>query len=343
MKTLAIETSCDDTSLGIISQQEGVFTVEKLIAYSQIKEHNQYGGVLPEIASRLHSEKIVALLQEIGRKEIEDVDFISVTAEPWLPWSLIVGKSAATLLSAYFQKPLKNIHHILGHMFSLLIERKKSDLSFPLVVLTASGGHNDLYLMQTEPLEERIPTFRLQDLFIYKIGYTLDDASGESFDKVSKMLWGPYPWGPRISEQASKSQWNEQFAFKRIFLPLKDDGLFEFSFSWMKSQVSILLEKLHKEGKILTETDIQDIAYEFQEATIETLWKRLLKAAQYYGAKMIGMAWGVSANERLIQYLQTAIAWRKIDDEPLQLIYPKKKLYSTDNAAMIGVVGLMSE
>ena len=134
MKTLAIETSCDDTSLWIISQQEGVFTVEKLIAYSQIKEHNQYGGVLPEIASRLHSEKIVALLQEIGRKEIEDVDFISVTAEPWLPWSLIVGKSAATLLSAYFQKPLKNIHHILGHMFSLLIERKKSDLQCLIIV-----------------------------------------------------------------------------------------------------------------------------------------------------------------------------------------------------------------
>lgn len=338
MKTLAIETSCDDTSLWIINDENGIFTVEKLIAYSQIQEHNQYGGVLPEIASRLHSEKIVRLLQEIGWEEIKKVDFISVTTHPWLPGSLIVGKAAAHLLSAYFQKPLKEIHHIHGHLFSLLLEKKKEDLIFPMVVLTASGGHNDIYLVQKEQHSELTEYEQLNDFLIYKIGYTLDDAAWEAFDKVSKMLGGPYPWGPWISSEAGKGKPNEAFHFKRIFLPMKDEKFFEFSFSGMKSQVSFLLDKREKEGKSLTDQEISDLAFEFQEAMVETLGKRLLKAAKLYGAKMIGITGGVSANQRLIDYLQTEIQ----SLSGIQFIYPKKKVYSTDNAAMIGVVGLLS-
>jgi N6-L-threonylcarbamoyladenine synthase len=138
LRTLAIETSCDDTSLAIISYDGDTFTVETLLAYSQISEHQKYGGVLPEIASRLHSEKIIAILQSIGRDTIEQVDFISATTHPGLPGSLVVGKSVATMLSAFFHKPLVEVNHIYGHIFSILLERKLSDITFPMVILTAS-------------------------------------------------------------------------------------------------------------------------------------------------------------------------------------------------------------
>ena len=311
------------------------------------------------------------LILEIGKEEIEKVDFISVTTHPWLPGSLIVGKAAANLLKSYFNKPLKAIHHVHGHLFSLLLERGEEDLTFPMVVLTASWGHNDIYLVTDKPcppfwkegdqeVAEDLNTWSQKNpsskevsplnsfisenteqvgpFSITKIWYTLDDAAGEAFDKVSKMLGGPYPWGPWISEQALKGKENEAFHFKRIFLPLKDEQFFEFSFSGMKSQVSFLLDQLEKESKNLTEQDICDLAFEFQEAMVETLGKRLLKAAKMYGATTIGMTGGVSANQRLIDYLQTEIKktpW-------IQFLYPKKKVYSTDNAAMIGVVGLLS-
>ncbi|MDR2189836.1 MAG: tRNA threonylcarbamoyladenosine biosynthesis protein Gcp [Candidatus Peribacteria bacterium] len=180
MKTLAIETSCDDTSLAIITYEGDVFVVDQLLAYSQIADHQKFGGVLPEIASRLHSEKIIAILQNIGREKIQEVDFISVTTHPGLPGSLVVGKAVATMLAEYFQKPLVPVNHIYGHIFSILLGRKLRDITFPMVILTASGGHNDMYLVQ-------------EDLHIEKKGYSLDDASGEAFDKVSKMLGGPYP------------------------------------------------------------------------------------------------------------------------------------------------------
>ncbi|MBQ7074189.1 hypothetical protein IJM86_03895 [bacterium] len=141
-----------------------------------------------------------------------------------------------------------------------------------------------------------------------------------------------------MSSEAEKGKPNEAFHFKRIFLPMKDEKFFEFSFSGMKSQVSFLLDKREKEGKSLTDQEISDLAFEFQEAMVETLGKRLLKAAKLYGAKMIGTTGGVSANQRLIDYLQTEI--QKLSG--VQFVYPKKKVYSTDNAAMIGVVGLLS-
>ncbi|MDR0860089.1 MAG: hypothetical protein LBO09_03770 [Candidatus Peribacteria bacterium] len=150
VKTLAIETSCDDTSIGIISYDGDSFQVEKLLAYSQIADHQKFGGVLPEIASRLHSEKIIAILQNIGRDTIAEVDFISATTHPGLPGSLVVGKSVATMLAEYFHKPLLPVNHIHGHIFSILLERKLTDLTFPMVILTASGGHNDIYLVDAD-------------------------------------------------------------------------------------------------------------------------------------------------------------------------------------------------
>lgn len=349
MKTLAIETSCDDTSLAIIDNDNWIFNVEKIVMYSQIQQHIPYGWVLPEVASRLHSEKIVALIQEIWLENIQNVDFISVTTKPGLPGSLVVGRTAAHLLSEYYHKPLVEVNHIHGHIFSILLERKVEDLELPLVILTASWGHNDLYVVYKEQKEylKNLDTEKVWPFFVTKIGYTLDDAAWEAFDKVSKMLGGPYPWWPWISAQALKWKPNENFQFKRIFLPLKDNQIFEFSFSWMKSQVLQLLSHCEKEWKKLTEQDICDIAYEFQEATVETLWKRLIKAAKMYGAKTIAIAWWVSANKRLAEYVEYEAKERNESDYAtkkwlhVEFVHPVKNLYSTDNGAMIGVAGLL--
>ena len=349
MKTLAIETSCDDTSLAIIDNDNWIFDVEKIVMYSQIQQHIPFGWVLPEVASRLHSEKIVALIQEIWLENIQNVDFISVTTKPGLPGSLVVGRTAAHLLAEYYHKPLVEVNHIHGHIFSILLERKVEDLELPLVILTASWGHNDLYVVNKEQKDDlkNLDTEKVWPFYVTKIGYTLDDAAWEAFDKVSKMLGGPYPWWPWISAQALKWKPNENFQFKRIFLPLKDDQIFEFSFSGMKSQVLQLLSHYEKEWKKLTEQDICDIAYEFQEATVETLWKRLIKAAKMYGAKTIAIAWWVSANKRLAEYVENEAKERNESDYAtkkwlhVEFIHPVKNLYSTDNWAMIGVAGLL--
>lgn len=354
MKTLAIETSCDDTSLAIISHtQWWTFKVEKLIAYSQIADHTKFGWVLPEIASRLHSEKIIALLQEIGWDEIAKVNFISTTTHPWLPGSLVVGKSVATMLAEYFHKPLVPVNHIHWHIFSVLLDRKLTDIAFPMVILTASGGHNDIYLVETEQLgnpdQKSFAPCQVgspKGWEVIKKAYTLDDASWEAFDKVSKMLGWPYPGWPRISLQAKKGWPNERYHFKRIFLPKDADWNYTFSFSWMKSQVSFLLWKLKNENKNLTENDISDIAYEFQEATIETLANRLLKCRKEYDAKTIAIAGGVSANDRLVEYIENSlkssekILWKFSSPKFLS---PAKKVYSTDNWAMIWVAWILHQ
>lgn len=340
MKTLAIETSCDDTSLAIISNENGTFEVEKLLAYSQIADHQKFGGVVPELASRLHSEKIIALLQTIGFEEIEKVDFISVTTEPGLPGSLVVGKTVAYELGAFFKKEVVAVHHILGHIFSILLEKKLEELRFPLVILTASGGHNDIYLVeQKEKAESRpeFPSFNFAGFQITKVGQTLDDAAGECFDKVSRMLGGPYPGGLRISQKAALGKANPLVHFKRIFLA---HDKFEFSFSGMKSQVSFLLEKLRKEQIELTEDLICDIAYEFQEAVVEVLAKKLIQAGEQFGAQALALAGGVSANNRLCETIPELLEKKQISTP---FFTPTKKVYSTDNGAMIGVVGLLSK
>jgi len=394
VKTLAIETSCDDTSVGIVNFDGEGFSVDALLAYSQIADHQQYGGVVPEVASRLHFDKIIEVIKTIGLDKVQDVDVISVTTHPGLPGSLVVGKAIASLLSAYFSKPLVQVNHIYAHVFSLLLERKTSDIQFPMVVLTASGGHNDIYYVEStnsEQLRTNNDGIFFHSFWWYriaKIGYTLDDAAGECFDKVARMLGGPYPGGQRISEQALKSskyqvvsiktnnelrEWNEQITnneseanelqrddwsvddirFKRIFL---SKGGFEFSFSWMKSQVSFLLKKLEKNWKLkiedgklaIPEELVCDIAYEFQEAVVEVMVKKLVRAGIAFNAKTIGIAGGVSCNDRLWEYLNTQL--EMIDDKlemkwqqqkNIVCLRPMKKVYSMDNAAMIGVAGIL--
>ena len=145
MKTLAIETSCDDTSIWIINFDWKTFSVDNILAYSQVKEHNEFGWVVPEIASRLHSEKIIAVLNQIWRDKIQKVDNISVTAYPWLPWSLVIGKTVAAQLWEYFNKPVIQVDHIIWHIFALFLDRDMTQIEFPMIILTASGWHNNIY------------------------------------------------------------------------------------------------------------------------------------------------------------------------------------------------------
>ena len=355
LKTLAIETSCDDTSVGIVCFDGETFTVDSLLAYSQIQDHQKYWGVVPEIASRLHFDKIIEVIKNIGFDKIKEVDFISVTTHPWLPGSLVVGKAVASLLSEYFSKPLIQVNHIFWHLFSILLERNSSDIQFPFAVLTASGGHNDIYYVDSLKLEawslkpqwnenwEWLQRKEFGGYKIAKVGYTLDDAAGECFDKVARMLGGPYPGWQRIAEKALQWKHNPDVEFKRIFLSKEN---FEFSFSWMKSQVSFLLKQLEKNWKLnienwklqVPEELVCDIAYEFQEAVVEVMIKKLVRAGIAFGAKTLWLAGGVSCNDRLRDYLNTY--WpSKIEN--WIFIRPMKKVYSTDNAAMIGLAGIL--
>lgn len=352
--TLAIETSCDDTSLGIVRRDGESFVVDQLLAYSQVPDHQAYGGVVPEIASRLHSEQIIKVLSALDSQLIEKVDNICVTTTPGLPGSLVVGKTVAHMLAEWHHKDLIEVNHIHGHIFSLLLERSVKDIKFPMVVLTASGWHNDIYLIEKTDSRQRDSSIELEwplqqcgPFTIQKLGHTLDDAAGECFDKVSRMLGGPYPGGVWISEHAKKYSESEthdesqQVHFKRIFLSKE---WFNFSFSGMKSQVSILTRKREEEGIALTEDLICAVAYEFQEAVVEVLAKKLIKAGRAYGAKTLWISGGVSANDRLFEYANELLKEKRIKDTRIladRILTPTKKIYSTDNAAMIGVAWLL--
>lgn len=373
MKTLAIETSCDDTSLSVVEWTWETFVVEKMLSYSQVKTHQVYGGVVPEIASREHAHQILHVLfhlifgdqntVDIQKTEpdnvlrslndakvtsfFESISSISVTTTPWLPGSLSVGRSIAHFLSKYFEKPLIPVNHIHGHLFSLLIERNVSEIEFPMMVLTVSWGHNELYLISNQwQGGEKIGKYTIN-----RIGRTLDDAAGESFDKVSRMLWWPYPGGPWISKKAITWKSREDIQFTRIFLKASE---FNFSFSGMKSQVYRLLDSFTKEWKTLTEQDVSDIAKEFEDSVVEVLAKKLVKSGIQYDVKTIAIAGWVSANQKLRDYTAEYLQSRqgmKIKDEkwelkeiigPCFLWAPTQRKYCTDNAAMIWVVGLLN-
>lgn len=335
-KVLAIETSCDDTSVGIVRLEDSHFFVDALHTYTQVI-HQNYGGVVPELASRKHAEKIIAVLDHIGWDAIQEVDAIAVTTTPGLSGSLVIGKATAQFLGAWFKKPVLPVNHIYGHIFSVLLERDITSIQFPYVVLTASGGHNDLYVVSDVVLESwEYPVVQFGEYSLMKIWWTRDDASWECFDKVSRMLGGPYPWGAWIGQQSLAWKLNDLVSFRPTFLA---HDSYEFSFSWMKSQVHNLLEKFDRDWVVLDEQMIADIAYTFQETVVEMLAKKLVQAALQYDAKTIGVVWWVSANARLWDYLQE-LAAKKIQED-ISILKPTKHIYSTDNAAMIGVVWLL--
>ena len=332
VKTLAIETSCDDTSVGIVTYEDGVWACPILKIYSQTTEHQKYGGVVPEIAYRLHEEKIIQLIEEIGYDEITSCDCITVTREPWLPWSLVVWNTVASFLAALYKKPLYRVNHIDGHILSLLLDRKDSDCPFPWLVLTVSGGHNEIYFVDKN-----------EDTFdIKRIWYSLDDAAGESFDKVARMLGGSYPWWPWIEQMSKWWKSRPDIKFKRILLDGKwtwqnqeiiEANHLNFSFSGMKSQVYNYLLKHPVET--LIESDIADLCLEFSECVSDILVEKILWASHKYDCSVVWLVGWVSANDRLYEKLCEKL--------PATIcLRPAKKIYSTDNAAMIGVVGILA-
>lgn len=302
---LAIETSCDETSVSIIKNgDEEISTV----VLSQIDIHKKFGGVVPEIASRSHVENITIVIDECLTKanmKIEDMSAIAVTYGPGLAGSLIVGVETAKTLAMVNNKPLIAVHHIAGHIYA---NRLVKPLKFPLIALVVSGGHTEIIYME-------------KDYSFKKIGGTLDDAVGETYDKVARVINVPYPGGPTIDKYAAlgKHTYN-------LPTPMDDDS-YDFSFSGIKSAV---INLVHNERQRGNEINVYDIATSFQDVVIDILTKKTMRAVKEYNVKQLLVAGGVSANKYLRNRLQELC-----DRENIELIVPELK-YCTDNAAMIG-------
>ena len=302
---LAIESSCDETSMSIIKNgSEEIATV----VLSQIDIHKNYGGVVPEIASRNHIENITIVLEELLTKAnmtINDITAVGVTYGPGLIGSLLIGVQAAKTISLVTGKPLIPVHHIAGHIYANNLEQR---LVFPLIALVVSGGHSELIYMK-------------DDYSFEKIGGTLDDAVGECYDKVAKVMGIPYPGGPTVDKLAhiGKDTYNLPY-------PL-DDKTYNFSFSGIKSAVINLVHNETQRGNTINK---EDLCTTFQNRVVEVLTKKTIRALKEYNVNNLIVAGGVSANKGLRESLTAAC-----ENENINLSFPRMS-YCTDNAAMIG-------
>jgi N6-L-threonylcarbamoyladenine synthase len=317
MKILGIETSCDETALAIVESHGNNFVIKKDLVFSQIPIHKRYGGVVPEVAARAHVEKIPALLDQIGNKSGQGIDAIAVVNGPGLVTSLRVGVELAKTLAFLWRKPLISVNHIEAHILANWLISDWKIIKFPALCLVVSGGHTELILMK------KIGEYK-------KIGQTLDDAAGEAFDKVAKIFNLVYPGGPAIAQWAKKGK-TDAVDFPR---PLLDRNNFDFSFSGLKT--AVLYEVKKNEHKLNNKQYIADVCASFQEAAVDTLVGKTIKAAQKSGAKTIMLAGGVSANEWLRKEMRLAV------EEFLpkvNFVLPELK-YTGDNAAMVAVAGI---
>lgn len=307
MKILAIESSCDETACAIVDDE---FKVLSNVIASQIDIHQATKGVVPEVAARAHVGQVQAVFDKAlndADLTMEDIDAVAVTKGPGLLTSLAVGTSFASSLAWIYNKPLIPVNHIHGHIFSNWLDCSE-EISYPVVVLTVSGGHNELVLVD-EAGSVKI------------LGETLDDAAGEAFDKVAKMMDLGYPGGPVISKLALDGN-PEAYDFPR---PMRDSGDYNFSFSGLKTSVWL---KVSRE-----EYKAEDVAASFQEAACDILAFKLLKAAEEFGAAEVHLAGGVSANGRLREMIT--------ERTKLKFRYPSQITYCTDNAAMIAGAAMM--
>ncbi len=305
---LGIESSCDETSMSIV--KNGIEEIATVVL-TQMDTHSIYGGVVPEIASRMHIENITVVLDELLKKsnmKIEDITAIAVTYGPGLIGSLLVGVEAAKTLSFIYNKPLVPVHHIAGHIYAnSLVE----ELKFPLISLVVSGGHTELIYMKDNYSFE-------------KIGGTLDDAVGEAYDKVARVLDLPYPGGPKIDYLASIG--NDTYE-----LPIpKDDNSYDFSFSGLKSAVINLVHNETQRGKQINK---ENLATSFQNRVVSILTKKTIKALNEYNVDRLIVAGGVAANKGLRNSLTKACL-----ESNKKISFPPMK-YCTDNAAMIASAG----
>ncbi len=344
MRILAIETSCDETACAIV---EDGWKVHANVIASSLDLHKKTGGVVPEVAARAHIQSIIPVIQEalseaglldsIFDIHHSNIDAIAYTAEPGLQTSLLVGKETAKWLSYLWEKPLIPVNHIRGHVYANWLEcdPQEEEIQFPVLCLSVSGGHNELILLRSHDDWE-------------VLGESQDDAAGEAFDKVARILGLGYPGGPLIEKEAemmiqmapniediegprAKVQ-GPKLTLPRAWLNQNNsnkwDGTsYDFSFSGLKSEVLRQVQKRSEQGRLhAQETAL--IAFAFQEAVFDVLVTKLIGAAKEYQVKEIHIAGGVSANKRLRGLIQER--WRGA------FRHPKQMTYCTDNAAMIG-------
>lgn len=304
---LAIESSCDETACAIVKNGNEILANK---VASQIDVHTLYGGVVPEVASRIHIENISIIIKETLKEanmSVEDIDAIGFTQGPGLIGSLHIGVLAAKTLAWAYNKPLIPVHHLSGHIYANAFVK---ELKFPLLALVVSGGHTELVLMQ-------------EDYDFKIIGETLDDAIGEAYDKVGRVLNLPYPGGPKIDKLAQLGKPVYKLPTPKVESPL------DFSFSGLKSAVMQAINRLKRNNEQLS---IEDMCASFQKTALNFLWQKVEIALDNYEVKQLVLAGGVAANSEL----------RKIVEEKMENNYPDIDYiipplkYCTDNAAMIG-------
>ncbi|MEH2008067.1 tRNA (adenosine(37)-N6)-threonylcarbamoyltransferase complex transferase subunit TsaD [Nostoc sp.] len=309
---LAIETSCDETAVAIVNNRE----VYSSIVASQIPVHQQYGGVVPEVASRQHLETInEALAQALEQAQLDwgKIDAIAATCAPGLVGALLVGLTAAKTLAMVHKKPFLGVHHLEGHIYATYLS--ESTLNPPFLSLLVSGGHTSLIYVK--------------DCGMYEtLGQTRDDAAGEAFDKVARLLKLGYPGGPMIDKLAQQGN-PQAFALPEGKVSLAGGGFhrYDTSFSGLKTAVLRLVQQLEKDGG---QVPVADVAASFQETVARSLTKRAIACALDYGLDTIAVGGGVAANSGLRKNLQAAAV-----EHNLRVLFPPLK-FCTDNAAMIG-------
>lgn len=314
MLTLAIETSCDETSCAVI--KDGREVLSNIIA-SQIETHKKYGGVVPEIASRQHIENINQIVQEAldtAKVGFKDIDLVGVTQGPGLVGALLIGISTAKAIAYGLDIPFIGVNHIEGHVCANYIEHK--NLEPPFTCLIVSGGHS--YLVQVNGYTD----YEL-------VGRTRDDAAGEAFDKVARSLGLPYPGGPYIDKLAKVGN-KDAIDFPRVFLEAKS---YDFSFSGIKTSVLNYLNQMDQKNEKIV---VEDVAASFQQAVLDVLVEKSFRLAKEKGSKKIVLAGGVASNEGLRNMMKA-----RGELEGIEIFYPSRIL-CTDNAAMIGSAAYFS-
>ncbi len=315
MLILGIETSCDETACAVV--EDGRKILSNVIA-SQVKSHSRYGGVVPELASRLHIKNCIPILENaLGEAGIglSDIDAIAVTAGPGLIGSLLVGVEMAKALAYVLEKPLVPVHHIAAHLYTPFLDAadalgSSDDFDYPYLGLVVSGGHSSIIFVR-EPLSYDV------------IGRTLDDAAGEAFDKVAKLLGLGYPGGPIIDTLSTEGD-PEFFRFPRPAMKGDDCHL---SFSGLKTAVVRFVHKWRDEGRAIGDGDVKNIAASFQAAVVDTLISKTQRALIRTGAKRLAIVGGVACNQGLRAEAQSRLRRIKLHIPP--------PILCTDNAAMI--------
>ncbi|MDY0023396.1 MAG: tRNA (adenosine(37)-N6)-threonylcarbamoyltransferase complex transferase subunit TsaD [Candidatus Izemoplasmatales bacterium] len=307
MYVLGVETSCDETSVSVVKDGSEVLSN---VVLSQIDIHREFGGVVPEIASREHVKGITYVFDKAindAKIKYEDLDLIAVTKGPGLIGSLLIGVNAAKVISLNYNIPIIGVHHIAGHIYANYID---NGMDFPLLALVVSGGHTELILMK-------------EHYDFQKLGETQDDAVGEAYDKVARVLGLSYPGGPIVDKLANLGK--DTLKFPRPMIDSKD---FNFSFSGLKSHV---INVHHNMLQRKEEINVEDFCASFQEAVTDVLVNKTIQAKEKFNVKQIIVAGGVAANSGLRKKMKEMIT-----DIP---VYFPKMAYCTDNAAMIAAAG----